>query len=385
MIITETSEIPSKDTGKYAWSELRRFHNINYVYGLHRQLLKVPDEFKHFAMKQAEQIKFCLHQAREYATAADTVSLATKPLLLYYSCMSLALAEVLFKQGGHSSLDKAREVHNHHGLILRIDERIVRQNDDLVTVASAIAAGPMVRGGTHRTGTFELWHSSARSLPGVGQHTDSHEWGAHTKKNQAIIKPLDERLPLIKESGLTLLHCMSRVPGMGDIMKSYGHTEEFIRGKIETVYISATKNFMIDLLFHPTSQINLDNLVEKFAFRMPNVDKFSYRSFGGGGHLRLEANGHSFDSSRTPSCCNTSVQELLFWTDDSPQNEFCYIYLTLYILGNFARYYPDLWMKAVEQNHPIATASERFIEIAEARMPLCILSEMSRVYYLPKE
>ncbi|WP_207180587.1 YaaC family protein [Methylobacterium indicum] len=122
MIITKHTTVRNKDIKRYAWSELRKFHNVRYTSDCHINLLSVPHKFKKFADKQASHIRYSLIQAREYAVAAETATLATRPVLLYYSCMSLALAEILMKQAGDSSLDKARSEHNHHGLSLQADE-----------------------------------------------------------------------------------------------------------------------------------------------------------------------------------------------------------------------------------------------------------------------
>jgi hypothetical protein len=65
-------------------------------------------------------------------------------------------------------------------------------------------------------------------------------------------------------------------------------------------------------------------------------------------------------------------------------NEFGYLYLGLYILGNFARYFPDRWMPDVETGSPLALAAEEFMSMAEWRMALLTLSELSRAYFVPK-
>lgn len=384
MIISSLSDFANRDIGKFAWSELRRFHNISYLYEAHTRLLQVPEKYKKQAMKQVEQIKFCLIQAKEYAAAAESVSLATKPVLLYYSCMSLALAEMLLKQAGDSSLDRARKEHNHHGLVLRIAEDVVRKNEDFGTVASAMMAEPMVRGGGHRSGTFELWHRSARGLPGIGKLNERHSTGGFTLRYHPILLAEDNRLPLIDKAGISLVNAISCVPGMYDVLRSYGQKEEFVRGIIQTTKGEYNNKIWFDLIIYPTTDGNFEKIVDKFKFRLPNVEEFDLSRFGGGGTVRVDFTNASYSNATVPSHCNLNRDDILFWTNDSPQNEFCYIYLSLYILGNFARYYPDLWMKAVEENHPIATVSERFFEIVEARMPLCTLSEMSRSYFLPK-
>ena len=116
MIITEVSLIAGADTARYCWASLRRFQNVAFVEETLVDLHSLPRKHRKNVVKQAQQIRYCLHQAKEYHDAASAVGLATKPLLLYYSIMSLALAEILLKQSGDSSLDKARGEHKHHGL-----------------------------------------------------------------------------------------------------------------------------------------------------------------------------------------------------------------------------------------------------------------------------
>jgi hypothetical protein len=76
--------------------------------------------------------------------------------------MSLALAEILFKQDGNSSLDKARGEHRHHGLSMTVGS--IPRGADLPTSAAQLRAVPMQVDGT-RKGTFELWHRSSREHP----------------------------------------------------------------------------------------------------------------------------------------------------------------------------------------------------------------------------
>src|ERR1700682_120085 len=109
MIITNTKSVLTRDLLGFGWANLRRFHDVAYVEGVLEQLHSIPKKHRQNARKQARQIRLCLMQAREYADAAEAVSLVTKPTLYYYSLMSLALAEILLKQPGDSSLDMMRE------------------------------------------------------------------------------------------------------------------------------------------------------------------------------------------------------------------------------------------------------------------------------------
>jgi hypothetical protein len=157
------------DIEKFAWSGIRRFHNVSFVTNKLEKIHNTPPSQRKNIQKQAEQIRYCLIQAKEYFDAANYVSLATKPNLLYYGIMSLALADILFKQDGRSSLDQARQKHKHHGLEFICSYDKSKQHD-LTASASSLAAAPHLKG-DEGFGTFELWHRSCRETPLTGTLT----------------------------------------------------------------------------------------------------------------------------------------------------------------------------------------------------------------------
>jgi YaaC-like Protein len=116
--IQSARKVHTSDPSAWAWAALRKFQNVEFVSRRIVQLHRLDPKWAKHSKKQARQLRYCLIQAREYFTAAQTVSLATKPNLLYYGIMSLALAEILFKQSGESSLDMSRGENQHHGLIM---------------------------------------------------------------------------------------------------------------------------------------------------------------------------------------------------------------------------------------------------------------------------
>ena len=71
-------------------------------------------------------------------------------------------------------------------------------------------------------------------------------------------------------------------------------------------------------------------------------------------------------------------------TRKSLYEEFGLLYVALFICGNYARYYPDFWIRDVETHSPLALAIEQLISDAEKTMALLTLSELSRVYYVPE-
>jgi YaaC-like Protein len=165
MSIKNARKIRSADRELFAWAGLRKFHNVDVVADKLIEIHSIPARWHQDAKKQAQQLKYCLVQAREYFQAAQSVSLATRPNLLYYGTMSLALAEILFKQSGERSLDKARAEHRHHGLTVTVGG--IGRYDELAAAASQLKATPVEING-HRRGTFELWHQSAREGSRIG-------------------------------------------------------------------------------------------------------------------------------------------------------------------------------------------------------------------------
>jgi hypothetical protein len=62
---------------------------------------------------------------------------------------------------------------------------------------------------------------------------------------------------------------------------------------------------------------------------------------------------------------------------------FGFIYVALYMVGNYARYLPDLWMRDVERSSPLALVVEDLVAMAARRVPLLTVSELSGIYHVP--
>jgi len=105
------------DSERFAWGGLAHYMNREICKHSIQELHDLPDHQKKNVEKQAEQMRQSVLLAKEYYESVRHATIAIKPVLLYYSCMSLVLAEILLKQDGNSSLDRARGEHSHHGLI----------------------------------------------------------------------------------------------------------------------------------------------------------------------------------------------------------------------------------------------------------------------------
>ena len=207
MIIHAAEVIPNTSASDHAWAGLRRFQNVQFVETAISRLHGVSKAQAQNVKKQATKIRYSLIQAKEYFDATASLTLATKPNLLYYSIMSLAIAEILIKQTGSSSLDKAREQHEHHGLMLRVGN--TPQNVDLQKASASLVALPLIRDNEERFGTFELWHRSSREMPICGLETTQHtEMRGESHAFRVLLSSADVRLPLVPKNGLSSLDCL---------------------------------------------------------------------------------------------------------------------------------------------------------------------------------
>lgn len=377
--ISRVEVFSASDVSRYAWGRLKRFQNTAFVADLLAGRFKTakPQHIK----KQAEQIRFCLIQAREYAAASQVVTLATQPNLLYYSIMSLALAEILFKQSGNSSLDRARETHGHHGLNLKI-ESASTSDDTFATSAGRLGARPAFLNGA-RGGTFEIWHSSSResSIAGRRQFQKGHDdW---YEGFDAVFIADQKRPPLLSTSGISLLDCLSRIPLLQEFMTREKVSCPIVKASVER---KADLSTISDaLIITASNEADLEAFAQHVVVAPRDCDCVKWRTETRFGFLDTRFGLHwPKGGISVPPGCNLSRKELRFWTGAQPLNEFGLYFVALFIAGNYARYYPDLWLRDVERTTTLSIAIEELISSARVRVPLLLASELERVLLIPE-
>ena len=72
----------------------------------------------------------------------------------------------------------------------------------------------------------------------------------------------------------------------------------------------------------------------------------------------------------------------MFYDNYAPLNGFGMYYVALFIIGNYARYYPDFWMKDIENSSPLSLVIEELLKDAAIALPLLTLSELCQIYYV---
>ena len=383
MIIASSTLLSSSDITKTCWSRIRRFHDVSFVAKSICEVHNVPARQHKNVEKQAIQIKQCLVQAKEYFDASQAVSLATKPVLLYYSIMSLALAEILFKQDGGSSLDKARGRNAHHGLDFKINQPARNAADrTLAYQASQLRATPVSIAGTRR-GTFELWHQSSREAPLCGEIVYASPSLSSVNPCSAISAGPDKPFPVVPDDGLSLLDCLLELPTMHDYVRANDLMPLIVRGSVKLTKREAPQSSTLTIIIHPGRAEALDGFYSQIYVKSNDIQHIDVRELNNGLILDISMSAQQTPYINIPHGATVAKDRVLFSCKESTLNEFGLFYVSMYIAGNYARYYPDRWLPDIEKASPIALAIEELISHAEERLPLLALNELSQTYHVP--
>ena len=382
MQLVSSTLVTEGDVGAYAWSALRVFRNVEHTAAAIASAHGFEHKDRQNIKKQARQIRDCLIQAEEYARAAEAVSSATRPTLQYYSMMMLATAEVLFKGTGEVSLDRARGQHRHHGLTF-----VAPSAPQGTHTAADLRAKPVSFGAADRRGTFALWHRHSRLDPMCGETViNLANGGQLTKRSQILLLATDEPPSELDDDGVTLLDCLKHIPGLGASLSLMGARPLFARATLSAQRIEGKTDTTI-ANFHPSDAAVLQRIYGIVKSSDPDaLTTFDYPSGRVYRHTRQNVEADGEPSLLTMPNGVTIGSHTYFWPygdDEAKLNYFGWLYVTAFILGSYARYYPDLWMRDIEAASYLAGAADAFFRIAAEHGPLATYSALSRVYQVP--
>lgn len=374
--------ITTADVYQFAWSGLRSFQNVSFVVDLLRDFHRLTQSQAANLRKQAQQIRDCLIQAREYSDASKVVSLATRPVLAYYSAMNLALAEILFKQTGESSLDRAREQHRHHGLVMPAPKKR-KPNERLAEAAASLRAKAAISG-TSRIGTFELWHRSARAAPLCGVTRDVFEFSGSFTSFAALLGEEDGRMPALSAAGINFFDIICALPQMTTFLTAKGIQSHFSRVEVAAEHFRENGRRTTAFTVQPTYSPVLEKVLDAIRVEPRGVEHLYLQDFSTGVRITYEFFPDFTFVVEFPSGATISGDLTIAWPEVPALNEFGFFYVGLFLSGMYSRYYPDYWMADVDAAHPLALAVEEFVHQADSRVPLLTLSELRRTYLVPE-
>ncbi len=362
------------------WNELLLFRDVEYAQSQLVRLHRTPATQMRNVRKQAVQIGYCIIQAKEYFDAASSTSNATKPVLLYYSAMSLALAQILLFATGDSSLDRARGQHAHHGLTFKYQNPARPANGASSNSLKAIPSNGLAG----RYGTFELWRRSAQPSIVPGQVTVMRGQMS-TTSHRSFVSPIGATVSL-SDDGISLLWCLANLPDMRRVLAAHQLKSNLLRVSIESSHWPNENQRWRDVItVHPAHPDDIIKIKNQFEFHPSFTDSLLIKD-GDSGFI-LE---HNYDETspeerlktRFPDGLGYSEKVSYFQIASQNSNEFANYYVGLFICGMFSRYYPEKWMAEISANSGLYNLIAAFLDSAVARIPLLALGEMTQTCFI---
>jgi len=394
-VITAIRDISCPDPVPLIWKFLRYFldqgsvaRRIRAIHGLNET------EQEANVKKQALQISYCIRQAEEYFTAALHVSIATKPLLLYYGAVALSQALILLRNDGDSSLDSLRKLkrHRHHGLELNELSLPRRETPGFLQEMLANIKCRVHKNEAGPCGHFVLFYRSlvppvfsipskiTEPGPNFIMHTKSPQMCAEMAPLDALTRRSINCFDLVKalpDCFYPLLELGLR-PGLCRSDASQQSIRHFRTdpGGARTLNKVATETmiFIYDITVEQKS--HLLSLYQSKGSKLTLASDF-------GSHIVLrlayeEVPGQQVEQTYFPDLVDdVNGQLFCILEPDAYVNEAAAFLILLFCFGMLARYYPDLWMKALQVNVPFVEFVDSLLNTVQRKLPNLILDQMT--------
>ena len=368
LIVTEYPE-------RTLWWRLSHFKNVERLASLVRAVHPTASEQN--ATKQATQVRYCIEQAEEYFRSAEVVSLAVKPLLLYYGMASLAWALILIKKTGDYALDNISTEHQSHGLErphLTFDVRNMSLSEMLEKVRTTVSQ-PISRNQTSSElrGTFGLLFFVVGLEP-VGV-TVERQTGDVTERTTRMfqVHPTHTSTQGLAGSQLSLGRLLLEIPDMASPFTELGVQPLYaIVSDAKITQLPNGTEKMIVLTAGSSAEINTH-----LRGRLERYEGVTVSEITAG--LRLEMNMAPGEEAAFPSM-HSALDGRTFvyiYEEPEPLPETCSLLGAMFLLGMLVRYYPHIWMQLLDRRHPLVETVEAFLPLAQRKYPNLILNNLA--------
>jgi hypothetical protein len=413
--IKSVKDLVVEDPIKQVWKFLRSFEDVEFTTNRICEIHNIKKDNN--TRKQASQIGYCIRQAQEYFQASQKVGLVTSPNLLYYGATSLSRALILLTQSGEYSFDALRKAdkHNHHGLELKKsfkNKKIEKLEDFLNLLQCELFAKPIKLENLDKDaidletgdraipwGNFPLFYKSLISdacVVSVKTYQGS-DIGSYLKYNDVITC---RDIPPIKSLIKSKFNCFDLVKSLPDLfftLDQIGIPSDLNLGYASIanfddvpspLYNQPDKsvpiskiilNFSIDGL----SDVRKNILVNRYLSSSKDPLMFLDKDWGTSVSLRLEKqifDEKEFKFSYIPDIVDDiNCRKFYILNPEECLPEIASQFMLLFCLGMMCRYYPDIWIKTLDENVQITEFLDSLINVIYRKFPNLILDQMMEI------
>lgn len=373
--------IVTDDIRRETWRRLFEFANIELtieVIGARHGAPKNNSEKQNYK-KQAQQVRVCVLQAKEYFDAAENSTLFTSPNHAYYGAISLASMMMLLVGDGTKSLDILRDdnANNHHGLDFSTACTAKTASNGLTLIENT-------RVEVLRRGHFANWYST---LP--------RQWMVHGIVSRIIGQSINRNfevigfydIPVIDSLiGLkrTILDLFKYLPDLNsDLYRA--RVPAFRTRTTHQVEIHITPNATVTVnvwyIHGASSKAERDAVLEQFSVAAEFVDDMTFDTINDdstGGVVRLRwTSGNPLPRFKWANSRDTMNHETISYADGVESPEIVDMYLAAYQLSMISRYFPDIWISCIESQCKAAKLIESVMELIKKKLPILALSAVT--------
>ncbi len=369
--------IISNDVAKESWSRLLEFANIDFALNTISRRHGVPGSKKQEAnyQKQAEQIRACLLQSREYFTAAKQSSLITSPNHAYYGMVSLASTIMLILGDGTKSLDFVRQSTSNKNHGLRFSSGVTKSSagtglsilqDSYVEVLPA--------------GHFRLWYETLPTT--YAAYGLERRYGDNSNVSGLAQLGASHCLGFKQINGrkYSTLKLMQFLPDLHGELGRYGVRPGSSRFAHELTVNEKGLRTHMWYIHGAGSPSALEGILAAFKVTARNISALSSNIEDGsdGGIVKyVEKKEDSPIQLSFPSARVSLSFDRICYAEEIKTLEFVDLYKAAFVLSMLSRYFPDLWVSCLESNCLAAKLIERFSELLVNKAPMLALSLMS--------
>ncbi len=394
-MIEKITRISTEDPIKYVWKTLRYFIDINFSIEQIKKIHNIEKKSEdNNIKKQAKQLGYCIRQAEEYFRASSCVNLPTRPLLLYYGIVNLSQALVLLRQNGDYSLDALRkkDTHKHHGLeILGDFKSSTYSKNDLKPFLNSIQCRCYFKNDIP-WGQFPNFYKSIE--PCVS--TINTKYYNNNVEYQMVLNPVvtSDKIEIEKFNKkvfnvfniiktlpdlYNLLYNNSIIPDLCRGQANANHKKQYIKDANGQDVIKILLEFYYSIDFATPEQKSL--LISYYKEYVKNID----------------ITGEYENSFTFKQLLENPEIDTTFYTPDITENIFGDLYyivypneylpepaahfVILYCLGMISRYYPDIWLKTIDENVILAEVIDNLLDIVYRKFPYLILDQMTGIHH----
>jgi len=395
-------EIVCENPYNEIWNQLYYFTDTNSVDVKIKERLDPSDgkKFKDDTKKQAQQISYSIMQADNYFRSAQEVDLSVKPNLIYYGMSSLANTVILYNNDGTFSLDylRAKKKETHHGLDLRFSSEASKRSASTKEILGGISCEIhkrrgkpvciMYKGTKTAYGHFKNFYSSI-TYECISYDVYISERGKGGLRGKRVVESANKKQ--IKELGKTNFTLLSMIRFLPDMIEQLADNE-------------IKSNLYAGDLDHYIHMIKGDEDTETDTEKQQSYGITKFYISGGLGkekeyfknlYLQDKANllkeEHTFnlhfvrDSRRESDviCLPDLIQDIsgkvyFIYRVEEYVQELAHFYICFFCTGMLCRYYPDIWMRWLEENVGFRNLMDRLCSVATRKFPNLILNQLTQ-------